>query len=105
MMKPDAVAPVAALINGGIAKASSAELAALHGVGVHIHVAEGPDDVGAVERLVRVGGGEQPVEEREGAVIEFHFDTLQGIHSLRYLKNLQNNGLVCPEGLASRNTK
>ena len=29
MMKPDAVAPVAALINGGIAKASSAELAAL----------------------------------------------------------------------------
>ena len=29
MMKPEAVAPVAALINGGIAKASSAELAAL----------------------------------------------------------------------------
>ncbi|MEN9536329.1 MAG: hypothetical protein RLZZ178_326, partial [Verrucomicrobiota bacterium] len=29
MMKPDAVAPVAALINGGIAKSSSAELAAL----------------------------------------------------------------------------
>ena len=29
MMKPDAVAPVAALINGGITKASSAELAAL----------------------------------------------------------------------------
>ena len=31
--------------------AAAAELAALHGVGVHIHVAEGPDDVGAVERL------------------------------------------------------
>ncbi|MGA0134477.1 MAG: DUF7133 domain-containing protein, partial [Opitutales bacterium] len=31
MMKPDAVAPVAALINGGISKASSADLAALLG--------------------------------------------------------------------------
>ncbi len=31
--------------------AAAAELATKHGVGVHIHVAEGPDDVGAVERL------------------------------------------------------
>jgi cytosine/adenosine deaminase-related metal-dependent hydrolase len=31
--------------------AAAAELAATHGVGVHIHVAEGPDDVGAVDRL------------------------------------------------------
>lgn len=30
---------------------AAAELAARHGVGVHIHVAEGPDDVDAVERL------------------------------------------------------
>ncbi len=29
----------------------AAELAQRHGVGVHIHVAEGPDDAGAVERL------------------------------------------------------
>jgi len=32
--------------------AAAADLAARHGVGVHIHVAEGPDDVGAVDRLV-----------------------------------------------------
>jgi len=32
--------------------AASAELARRHGVGVHIHVAEGPDDAGAVARLV-----------------------------------------------------
>jgi 5-methylthioadenosine/S-adenosylhomocysteine deaminase len=31
--------------------ASAAGLAADHGVGVHIHVAEGPDDAGAAERL------------------------------------------------------
>ena len=31
--------------------AAAAELATRHGVGVHIHVAEGPDDVGAVARL------------------------------------------------------
>jgi cytosine/adenosine deaminase-related metal-dependent hydrolase len=31
--------------------AAAADLARTHGVGVHIHVAEGPDDVGAVERL------------------------------------------------------
>ena len=31
--------------------AAAAELAERHGVGVHVHVAEGPDDVGAVERL------------------------------------------------------
>ena len=30
---------------------AAAELAVRHGVGVHIHVAEGPDDAGAVERL------------------------------------------------------
>ena len=32
--------------------AASAELARRHGVGVHVHVAEGPDDAGAVDRLV-----------------------------------------------------
>ncbi|HSP29777.1 MAG TPA: amidohydrolase family protein [Ilumatobacteraceae bacterium] len=31
--------------------AAAAELAVRHGVGVHIHVAEGPDDAGAVDRL------------------------------------------------------
>ncbi len=31
--------------------AAAAELASTHGVGVHIHVAEGPDDAGAVDRL------------------------------------------------------
>jgi hypothetical protein len=31
--------------------AAAAELAGRHGVGVHIHVAEGPDDADAVERL------------------------------------------------------
>jgi len=31
--------------------AAAAELAERHGVGVHIHVAEGPDDVGAADRL------------------------------------------------------
>jgi cytosine/adenosine deaminase-related metal-dependent hydrolase len=31
--------------------AAAAELARRHGVGVHIHVAEGPDDMGAVDRL------------------------------------------------------
>jgi cytosine/adenosine deaminase-related metal-dependent hydrolase len=31
--------------------AAAAELAARHGVGVHIHVAEGPDDVDAIDRL------------------------------------------------------
>ena len=31
--------------------ATAAELAVKHGVGVHIHVAEGPDDAGAVSRL------------------------------------------------------
>ena len=31
--------------------AAAAELATKHGVGVHIHVAEGPDDVGAADRL------------------------------------------------------
>ena len=31
--------------------AAAAELAARHGVGVHIHVAEGPDDVDAADRL------------------------------------------------------
>jgi len=31
--------------------AAAADLARQHGVGVHIHVAEGPDDAGAVERL------------------------------------------------------
>ncbi len=31
--------------------AAAADLAARHGVGVHIHVAEGPDDVGAEERI------------------------------------------------------
>ena len=31
--------------------AEAAELAERHGVGVHIHVAEGPDDIGAAERL------------------------------------------------------
>jgi cytosine/adenosine deaminase-related metal-dependent hydrolase len=31
--------------------AAAADLAIRHGVGVHIHVAEGPDDVGAVSRL------------------------------------------------------
>ncbi len=30
---------------------AAADLARRHGVGVHIHVAEGPDDVGAVDRL------------------------------------------------------
>jgi cytosine/adenosine deaminase-related metal-dependent hydrolase len=30
---------------------AAADLAVRHGVGVHVHVAEGPDDVGAVERL------------------------------------------------------
>ncbi len=30
---------------------SAAELARRHGVGVHVHVAEGPDDVGAADRL------------------------------------------------------
>jgi cytosine/adenosine deaminase-related metal-dependent hydrolase len=30
---------------------AAADLAARHGVGVHVHVAEGPDDAGAVERL------------------------------------------------------
>ncbi|HSM64984.1 MAG TPA: amidohydrolase family protein [Ilumatobacteraceae bacterium] len=31
--------------------AAAADLAARHGVGVHVHVAEGPDDTGAAERL------------------------------------------------------
>jgi cytosine/adenosine deaminase-related metal-dependent hydrolase len=31
--------------------AAAADLAVRHGVGVHVHVAEGPDDAGAVERL------------------------------------------------------
>jgi cytosine/adenosine deaminase-related metal-dependent hydrolase len=31
--------------------AAAADLAVRHGVGVHIHVAEGPDDVGAADRL------------------------------------------------------
>jgi cytosine/adenosine deaminase-related metal-dependent hydrolase len=31
--------------------AAAAELADRHGVGIHIHVAEGPDDAGAVDRL------------------------------------------------------
>ncbi len=31
--------------------AAAADLARRHGVGVHIHVAEGPDDAGAVDRL------------------------------------------------------
>ncbi len=31
--------------------AGAADLADRHGVGVHIHVAEGPDDIGAVDRL------------------------------------------------------
>lgn len=31
--------------------AAAAELASKHGVGVHIHVAEGPDDIGAADRL------------------------------------------------------
>ena len=31
--------------------AAAADLAARHGVGVHVHVAEGPDDVGAAARL------------------------------------------------------
>ena len=31
--------------------AAAADLAIRHGVGVHVHVAEGPDDAGAVERL------------------------------------------------------
>jgi cytosine/adenosine deaminase-related metal-dependent hydrolase len=31
--------------------AAAADLAGRHGVGVHIHVAEGPDDVGAADRL------------------------------------------------------
>ncbi len=31
--------------------AAAADLAARHGVGVHVHVAEGPDDVGAADRL------------------------------------------------------
>jgi hypothetical protein len=30
---------------------AAADLAVRHGVGVHVHVAEGPDDAGAVERL------------------------------------------------------
>ena len=34
--------------------AAAAELAVRHGVGVHIHVAEGPDDSGAVERLAEL---------------------------------------------------
>ena len=34
--------------------AAAAELAADHGVGVHIHVAEGPDDAGAADRLRRL---------------------------------------------------
>ena len=34
--------------------AAAAELALRHGVGVHIHVAEGPDDVGAVDRLAEL---------------------------------------------------
>jgi cytosine/adenosine deaminase-related metal-dependent hydrolase len=34
--------------------AAAAELAVRHGVGVHIHVAEGPDDVGAAERLAEL---------------------------------------------------
>lgn len=34
--------------------AAAADLARRHGVGVHIHVAEGPDDVGAVERLANL---------------------------------------------------
>ena len=31
--------------------AAAAELASAHGVGVHVHVAEGPDDAGAADRL------------------------------------------------------
>ena len=31
--------------------AAAADLAVRHGVGVHVHVAEGPDDVGAADRL------------------------------------------------------
>jgi cytosine/adenosine deaminase-related metal-dependent hydrolase len=34
--------------------AAAADLARRHGVGVHIHVAEGPDDVGAAERLAEL---------------------------------------------------
>lgn len=35
---------------------AAADLARRHGVGVHVHVAEGPDDVDAVRRLARLAG-------------------------------------------------
>jgi cytosine/adenosine deaminase-related metal-dependent hydrolase len=41
----------AAFTCGDDTLAEAADLAVRHGVGVHVHVAEGPDDAGAVERL------------------------------------------------------
>jgi cytosine/adenosine deaminase-related metal-dependent hydrolase len=41
----------AAFTCGDDTLAAAADLAVRHGVGVHVHVAEGPDDAGAVERL------------------------------------------------------
>ena len=37
---------------------AAAGLALTHGVGVHVHVAEGPDDVGAAERLAVLSTGD-----------------------------------------------
>ena len=38
--------------------AAAADLATRHGVGVHVHVAEGPDDAGAADRLTRLSTDE-----------------------------------------------
>ncbi len=38
--------------------AAAADLATRHGVGVHVHVAEGPDDAGAADRLARLSTDE-----------------------------------------------
>ena len=61
-------------------------------------------DVGTVERSVGVVAQGHAGEQREGAVVELHRNTLERAHRWRDLEQLQDDGLIRPsiEPLAMR---
>jgi hypothetical protein len=57
-------------------------------------------ELGVPERGFRLLGGDDVVEEREGAILEFHDDALEGLSGLRDLEELEDHGLFAPQQVA-----
>ena len=80
------------------------EVLALHtlraGAGTDEHA-----DVGTVERRVGVVAQGHAGEQREGAVVELHRNTLERAHRRRDLEQLQDDGLIWAEHRAAGDTE